>query len=246
MIPHNIRRVGIVSQSDLFNLSTFTQMAAAHNKAQALHFGPIWGRMSTVAAYQNLKNVPLGVVPAVCKDDIGQPGALGYHDNDRNGQPRIFFASQGGNLSGVSQCFGHENNEMNGDPTGNRLVVVPDFDDPSKMIQLLVEVSDPPEDLQYFLDGFAMSDFYFPEWLDSVAVAGRQYTYMNAIPTPRTIINGGYCSYIKDGQWFQKTWFSGSTPITEGPFNWERKPDETLRMMVDRNVREKRAALGIK
>lgn len=235
---------GTVSQSPLVSLPDLARISAALNKKQIIHFHPFWGRMSTVAAFGNASHLPLGTQPALVQTaDLMPPGALGYHATDAHGRPTIFVSDMGGDLNGICKVLDHEVGEATGDPSGNRLVVVPDPDDASQTVEMLVEVSDPSEALSYKLDGFDMSDFYLPEWLDDIAVQGRRYTYLNAIPTPRTLLPGGYFSYVKNGAWWQKTWWSGFAPITEGPFNWERQGSETLREMVDRNTRERKATI---
>lgn len=233
--------IGAVSKSSLIKLPDLTRIAAVLSKQQVSHFQPLWGRIATVAAFSASPHLPTGYCQAFIQDDIGQPGALGYHDTDSLGRPRIFVASQGGDLNAVCKTLGHEVNEAVADPAGNRTVAMQDPDNPAGTIQMLLEVSDPSEALDYQIDGFTVSDFYLQEWLDDVAVANRRYTYLNVIPTPKTILQGGYCSFIKDGKWYQKTWW-GDQPILEGPFDWERKPNESLRAMVDRYTMARRYA----
>jgi hypothetical protein len=232
---------GVVSQSNDVKLPDLAQIAAVLTKQQVQHFHPLWGRMGTMNAFDTMAHNPTGNLQAFVKDDIGQPGALGYHDTDEFGRPRIFAAAQGGDLNAVCKTLGHELCESVADPSGNRLVTMQDPDHPGETIQMLLEVCDPSEAANYKLDGFDCTDFYLQEWLDDVAVLHRRYSYMNIIPAPKIILPGGYCSFIKNGQWYQKTYW-GAAPVIEGPFDWQRKPGESWRAMVDRHTRKRKVA----
>jgi hypothetical protein len=236
-------KFGLITKSRHISIKDLSAMTPALNRHQNECVLPFWGRFCVFQVFDHEKNMPVGWQPCFIQDRLNNPGALGYHETDIRGQPVLFVSAQGGNVQGVCKTISHEGPEGGVDSSGNRLVPVPDPEDPTQTAQMLIEVCDPTEALDLVIDGWPMSDFYFPEWLDAVAENGRRYTYLDALKEPRTLLRGGYFSYIgADGKWRQKTWFNGSAPITEGPFNWEKKPGESLRQMVDRETSLRRAA----
>ena len=110
--------------------------------------------------------------------------------------------------------------------------------------RVLCEVCDPSEASSYTPHGgdLPVSDFYLPEWFDAVPQRFTEYSFTGALLRPGQVIAGGYMSYIgPDNKWYQITYW-GDAPQTDGPFDWQRKPGESLREMIDRETRARRPA----
>jgi hypothetical protein len=113
-------------------------------------------------------------------------------------------------------------------------------------VRFLVEVCDPceSEDYSYEIDGYPMSDFVTPHYYRST-MRGIQCSFTGAVHLPRSVLGGGYVSYVdEDGQWWQQTYF-GYAPETqklEGMGTSRLSTAHSLRARVDELVREARAA----
>lgn len=236
---------GIFSRSKHISFDQCQQIAASVQAQLDEDVFPIWGRKGTITAYPDEASVPQHVWKVVVEDNIGQPGALGYHTDQFN-QPVAFVAALGGDINAVSTTVSHEVLETLMDFSGNRLILALHPIANNRRVRILCEVGDPPEARSYEKKGLQVSDFITPEWYDDEKKDGVKYSFLGSITTPRSLIPGGYISYIDtDGTWRQITWFDGDAPEISGPLDMSA-PDESLRETVDRYVREKKAALGIK
>lgn len=231
------QQIGVVSQTAQLPFGEVQRICEAIDRQMVEHHYPAWGRTTRVTAFESLDKIPIGFWPAVIKDDIGEPGASGFH-SDNNNQPFIEVQFTGDD---TSVSLSHECLEIAPDPFGNRLIVanLPSIGE----CHVLCEIGDPCERQTYEIDGVKVSDFILPEWYDAEKTDGVKYTYLNSIDWPCTINEGGYCSFIDtDGQWGQITWFSGHQPITRNFSDTEdRLPDENLREWIDRVTRAHRA-----
>ena len=93
------RYVALVAEKSSITASELTKVAAALQKQAVRDLGPIWGIEATVDAFTKLEDVPLDYWPIIVKDDIGDPSAAGFHD-DEQGQP---FCSCSSTRAGTSQ-----------------------------------------------------------------------------------------------------------------------------------------------
>jgi hypothetical protein len=232
----------IFSRSAAVSFADVQRIAAACDAQMKEDFYPIWQRHADVIASDNEADVPPHVWKVVIEDDIGEPGALGFH-NDELGQPVCYISAQNGDLDAVATTCSHEIIEATCDPYGNRLI--PSWHPQTNVpVRILCEPCDPSEDKSYEKNGLQVSDFYCPEWFDREATPGQKYTFLDAIQSPRQIIAGGYMSFVDaQGQWWQLTSFDGGEPQLQGPFDW--KLDAThhsLRAIVDESVRQRKAA----
>jgi len=225
------RHVGLVSQTSKITPSELNIVAAALQKQVTRDFGPIWGVQATVSAYTDLKVVPSDYWPVIMKDDIQTAGAAGVHE-DNNGQPfaLVQYSPQ------WSLTASHETLEMLGDPFGKRIVGGQSPKAGQGRVNFLVEVCDPSEDaaFAYTVNGVTVSDFYTPHFFDPVASAGVRYSYQGAIKKPRSILKGGYLSWIvpQSNEWFQQIWF-GPKPTFRSLGVQNTKKGESLRAWVD-------------
>ena len=237
------RYVALVSEQSSITPSELTQVAAALQKQAVRDFGPIWEVESTVDAFTKLEDVPLDYWPIIVKDDIGDPSAAGYHD-DEQGQP--FSLVQFG--EGWHLTASHELVEMLGDPFGRRLVAGDSPVAGQGRVKFLVEVADPSEDARYSytINGIQVSDFYTPRYFDPVKASGVRYSYTGAITSPRQVLKGGYLSWYVPAtkKWWQRTWFSGSK-ATDRALGKLQVRNGNLRGAIDRETEaQRKKALG--
>lgn len=236
---------GIVDRTDRLSMSDLTAMAAVLQKHLNINVAPKWGAHGdVVAAFAKESAIPAHFIPSVVVDESEMPeGALGYH-TDTLGQAQIFVSYQDGNRFGICKTLSHELPEAKCDYAGNRLVPSwhPITNEPCR---ILLEVCDPSEALDFDLDGWRISDFYFQEWFDQHVTLGIPYTFMNGISRPRTILQDGYVSFVDEqGAGWQLTWFGGPKPLLKGPFDWsnEARGSMSLREIVDQTTRIARKA----
>jgi len=233
----------LVTRSRHVSAAALVRIAAACDMQMKEDFYPIWQRHADVIAYASEAAVPVHAWKVIVEDNIGNPNALGFH-SDELGQPVCYVSAQGGNLNAVSITCSHEIIEATCDPFGNRLIDAAHPQNNGQRVRILCEPCDPSEAKSYSRHGnLPVSDFYFPEWFDDTQTANQKYSLMDALPGPRGIIQGGYMSFVdQNGQWWQLTQFGTTTVNLEGPFNWQRKPHQSLRSMVDEQTRTRRAA----
>src|SRR5258708_33866287 len=81
-----IRHVALVSEESKISMGELSAVAAALQKQATRDLAPLWRLEATVTAFERLEDLPLDYWPGVGKDDIGDPRAAGYHE-DENGQP---------------------------------------------------------------------------------------------------------------------------------------------------------------
>jgi len=219
-------------------MSELSAVAAALQKQASRDFGPLWKIESTVTAFQTLEQLPLDYWPVIIKDNIGDPDAAGYHD-DEHGQPfSLVQYSQGWTLTAS-----HEVLEMLGDPFGRRFVAGQSPMPGQGRVRFLVEVCDPSEaaEFSYTVNGIQVSDFYTPHYFDPVTSPSVRYSYTGAITAPRTVLKGGYLSWhdTATNSWWQRTWF-GATAVDRELKNMKVK-NGNLRQAIDRLTAIERA-----
>ena len=204
------RHVALVSEESSIDMSELSAVAAALQKQVTRDFSPLWRIDADVAAYASLEQVPLDYWPVVIMDDIGDPSAAGYHE-DQHGQPFALVQYS----DGWTLTASHETLEMLGDPFGRRLVAGQSPKAGQGRVRFLVEVCDPSEaeEYAYSINGISVSDFYTPHFFDPVTASGVRYSYTGAITEPRQVLRGGYLSWYDPAtrSWYQRTWF-GSEP----------------------------------
>jgi hypothetical protein len=201
------QQVALVSEIQGFDFSALTSVSAALQKQVTRDVAPIWGVQSTVDAFQSLDDVPLGYWPLIVTN---QPlgNAAGVH-MDQDGQPyALVEVSDSWSLTASHECL-----EMLVDPYGNRTIAGPSPKADQGRVEFLVEVCDPCEDaaFAYTVNDVLVSDFYTPHFFDPTAGDNVAYSFSQAIPAPRQVLNNGYLSWhdpVAD-QWWQRTMFNG-------------------------------------
>lgn len=235
MLTHH---VALVSEESAISLSELTNVAGALQKQVTRDFAPLWGIEADVGAYGTLDDVPLDYWPIIIKDNIGNPRAAGFHQDD-HGQPFSLVRYE----QDWSLTASHELLEMLGDPFGRRMVAGQSPVASQGRVKFLVEVADPCEapEFAYTINGVLVSDFYTPHYFDPVTSPSVRYSYQGSIKQPRQVLKGGYLSWFDpaSGQWWQRTWF-GNTPA-DGPIKNLKITNGNLRAAIDRTTQEKRA-----
>ena len=232
------RYVALVSEESSITPSELTRVAAALQKQAVRDFGPIWEIEATVDAFTKLEDLPLDYWPIIVKDDIGDPSAAGFHD-DEQGQPfSLVQFDRGWHLTAS-----HELVEMLADPFGRRMVAGESPVAGQGRVKFLVEVADPSEDAKfsYTINGIQVSDFYTPRYFDPVRASGVRYSYTGAITSPRQVLKGGYLSWYVPAtkKWWQRTWFSGNKPADRTLANLQVQ-NGNLRNAIDRQTEAER------
>ncbi len=208
-----IRHVALVSEESKISMGELSAVAAALQKQATRDLAPLWRLEATVTAFERLEDLPLDYWPVVVKDDIGDPRAAGYHE-DENGQPFALVQYS----AGWTLTASHEVCEMLVDPFGRRLVSGQSPVPGQGRVRFLVEVCDPSEadEYAYKINGIKMSDFYTPHYFDPKRSSGVRYSFTDAITEPKQVLRGGYLSwYVAESrQWWQRSWF-GAKPADE-------------------------------
>lgn len=135
--------------------------------------------------------------------DPDQPGAYGYHDVTRFGLPlaKVFPKLDRRDGAKLSTTLSHELAEMLVDPFLTRAVQ----DRQGRFWAL--EASDAVEQLEYEIDGVAVSDFVFPHYFEppEQVPAGTMLDWMGKVSRPFEVLPGGYMQYFGPGGWHQVT-----------------------------------------
>ncbi len=227
------RNLALVADTKKITPSQLTKVAAALQKQATRDFGPIWDIDASVSGFAKLEDVPTDYWPIIVRDDIKTPGAAGVHE-DKNGQPfaLVQFSNE------WSLTASHETLEMLGDPFGNRLVAGTSPKKRQGRVNFLVEVCDPSEAQQfaYTVNGVTVSDFYTPHFFDPVDAVSVRYSYTGAITRPRTVLQGGYLSWVvpRTNEWFQMIWFDTAKPVFRSLGVLSGKITGSLRATIDR------------
>ena len=233
-----VQELALVSEVPAISARALTRVGAALQKQVRRDFAPRWRVQATVDAFAALEDVPIGYWPIIIVEDV--QSAAGVHLDD-NGQP--FALVEAG--SSWSLTASHECLEMLGDPFGNRLVAGESPKAGQGRVEFLVEVCYPSEaeTFAYRVNGVLVSDFYFPNYFEPIAVAGTRYSFSGAIQRPRQVLRGGYLSWHDpvSNHWWQQTFFGPRSAFRDlGVFE---RGSQSLRAEVDaRTPQTKRLA----
>jgi hypothetical protein len=167
-------------------------------------FAPIWGADATVQFIGKGARVPKGIWPLYVMDHSDEPGALGYHVDDKGRiEGKVFAADD--QRYGVSWTVDltHELLEMLGDPTTNDLINLADGR------QCIREVCDAVEDdsIAYMKNGVLVTDFVTPKYFFETGGPDK-YDFCGKLTGPAPALTpGGYLGIYDPttGQWTQVT-----------------------------------------
>ena len=195
---------GTVPTIACFNQATvplgtdFNALIAAMQAYVDQHIVPVW---NTPAKLIKSTNFVKKAWAMVFLDDADAPGALAYHDLTPDGLPisKVFVKTTLENGDLVSVSASHELVEMLVDPAINMMTTGPD---PKSMYAY--ESADPVEDLNFNVNGIAMSDFVHPAYFEIFHKSGSvHFDHLNKVKKPFQILSGGYQIVFKGGKWTQ-------------------------------------------
>jgi hypothetical protein len=185
--------------------------------------------------------VPVDYWPVLVLDNIDQPGAAGFHQ-DEQGRPLALVQAD----ANWSLTASRETLEMLADPT--RMTTVagsppPQAPDPISGFERVIyleEVCDPceSEDCAYLVNGVKVSDFITPHYYDPNGAPGVRYSFRGKVEAPHTVLEAGYVSFgnPSDNHWYQ---IVSQTQVRDlGVLNTTK--GKSLREQIDRLVRKKR------
>lgn len=231
----------LLDESGKISFTDLTRIANSVDAQLKEDLYNVWYRHADITAFAHEEGVSENLWKVYIKEVLDSPGALGYH-TDELGQPVAYVAAQDGDLDAIATTVSHEAIETVCDFSGNRLIWAIHPMRSTGKVRILCEPCDPSEAKSYPKLGLQVSDFYTPEWFDDIKKDGVRYSFLDAISGPREIIQGGYCSWVDSiGQWWQSTWWSGAAPALKGPFNWQLSDGMSLREMIDKETRIRRA-----
>ena len=124
--------------------------------------------------------------------------ALGYHDLTPDGLPlsKVFVQTTLEAKQKVSVTACHELAEMLVDPAINLAAAG------HANVFYAYETADAVEEIEFTIDGIAMSDFVYPAWFEGFRKPGSaQFDYAKKVRRPFQILAGGYMSVFKNGKW---------------------------------------------
>ena len=162
------------------------------------HIVPVWG---TPAKLVKSKGYRKGAWAIVFLDDADQPGALAYHDLTPDGLPqsKVFVRTTIQNGDKVSVSTSHELVEMLVDPAINMMTTGPD-----EKAVYAYESADPVENLDFLVQGIAMSNFVYPAYFEVFHKAKSvKFDHLGKVKKPFEILKGGYQIIFRNGKWSQ-------------------------------------------
>jgi hypothetical protein len=226
-----LMNLALVVETRRIPRAAIKEVAAAVQRQISRDFAPIWDVDATLDPFLALSDVPPGYWPIVVRDDFPGMDIIGIH-LDEKGQP---FALVQNNPT-WSLTVSHEALEMISDPWGSRLVPGGSPRPGQGLVELLVEVCDPPGGVAhaYTVNGYLVSDFVTPSYYDPVAVPGGRYSFTGAIERPRSIVGGGYLAWRDPAsdEWWAWDWVNIPQPQFRR-LGRLSDPSKPLRQQVD-------------
>jgi len=175
----------------------FDRLIAALQTFVDDYFVPVWG---TPAKLLKTRTFRKGAWALAFLDTADVANALGYHDLTPDGLPlsKVFVKSTlaAGQKVSVTAC--HELAEMLVDPAINLCSTGPNN------LFYAYETADAVEEVEFSINGIAMSNFVYPAWFEGFRKPGSaQFDYAKKVRRPFQILAGGYMSVFKNGKWTQ-------------------------------------------
>jgi len=209
-----LQHIAVISETNSLSFNEVALVGAALQKQVMRDFGPAWNIQATVDAFATLDEVPIDYWPIIILDGIHMQGIPGIH-LDKDGHPfALVQLSAAWSLTASHECL-----EMLGNPEGNNVRAGLSPVREQGRVAFLVEVCDPSEsgEFAYTVNGITVSDFYFPNYFDPVAIPGMRYSFTGAITKPRQVLKDGYLSWhdpVTD-HWFQEKFFGAQPELRD-------------------------------
>jgi hypothetical protein len=172
----------------------FDALIAALQRFVNEFFAPVWGTHANLVKAANF--LP-GAWAMVFSDDADVARALGYHDLTPDGLPlsKVFVKTTLADRQKVSVTACHELAEMLVDPAVNLWAEGP------QGTLYAYEMSDAVEEVEFDIDGIAMSDFVFPAYFEGFRKPkSAQFDYCHKVSRPFQLLPGGYALVRSGGK----------------------------------------------
>ncbi len=173
----------------------FGRLIAVLQKFVDQYFVPVWGTPARLVKTTGFRK---GAWALAFLDRADVANALGYHDLTPDGLPlsKVFVQTTLEVKQKVSVTACHELAEMLVDPAINLAATGP------RNAFYAYETADAVEEVEFTIDGIAMSDFVYPAWFEGFRKPGSaQFDYAKKVRRPFQILAGGYMSVFKNGKW---------------------------------------------
>jgi hypothetical protein len=199
-----------------------------------------WSVAGQVVALSDPSQLTPGMSPIYLVDTL-PAGEGGVHFDDTG---QVYALVEYGEAWHLAAS--HEACEMLVDPSGHKLqtgVAIGlnangDIIDAPGTFQYIVEICDPCETKSYVVDGVAVSDFYLPSFFDAAAVPGQVYSRTGALTRPRTVIAGGYLSWLNPTtNTIQQLDWTGAAPVIKDLGPTAQVTGRALREFIDARTR---------
>jgi hypothetical protein len=176
----------------------FTALIAALQKFVNDYFAPVWGTHAKLVIADDFIN---GAWALVFLDDADVQDALGYHDLTPDGLPlsKVFVKTTLASQQKVSVTACHEVAEMLVDPAINL------WAEGTHNELYAYEMSDAVEEVEFDIDGIAMSDFVYPSYFEAFREPhSTRFDYCHKVTAPLELLPGGYTLIRVGGRVTQK------------------------------------------
>lgn len=196
------RTVVLVDESGNVPMSRLEVVASALQKQVQNDFADVWNVTATVTAVASAAEIPAAAWPIFIKSDLDVADVYGYHWVDEKNRPYAWVKFR----NGWSLTASHELLEMLVNPFLDKYQVTDISAEIAGDERFLVEVAGPVQspNFAYYIDGVQVSNFFYPSYFDLLVVTGKQYDHLGVITKPRSILEGGYVSFVDNlGQWWQ-------------------------------------------
>jgi hypothetical protein len=195
------RQIVLIDLTNQISFAELSRVAAALQKQVQADFAEQWDVTATVTAGIVANLVP-GVWPIYVVPQLDVAGLYGYHYVDANQVPYAKIQYR----ENWTITASHELLEMLVNPTLDRYQLTDISANFEGDERFLVEVAGPVQSIAfgYLIDGVLVSNFMYPAYFDLLAVTGKKYDHLGVIQKPRSILDGGYVSFLDNlGQWWQ-------------------------------------------
>lgn len=196
-----VRKIVLVDSSKSIPIQELQAVADALQTQISVHFAPVWDVDASISVVDEL-DITEGDWPIYLVTKIDVKGVRGYHWKTADEVP---FAKV--EISGKwSAVVSHELMEMLVNPYVDRFIATEIFNENEGDESFFLEVAGPSQAIafSYQIGDVTVSNFFFPSYFDLIAVSGKQYDYLSVITEPRSILEGGYVSFLDNAQrWWQ-------------------------------------------
>jgi hypothetical protein len=193
--------VAIQNNSTVVPDSQMPAVIAALQRQVSNEFAAAWNVDAKLILIARGEPMPAGAAQLLILDDSTQADALGFHETTSEGLPIGYCFAKSTMQDGGQWTVtaSHELLELLADPDINLTVLVPQN---RGGYLAAYEVCDAVEDVNYTIDGIAVSDFVLPSYFESQAIDGAApkgpFDHVGKLAEPLpAMLPGGYLSVMR-------------------------------------------------